>query len=245
MGKYKEDKNLELLQYASQDMLAVLVGYLTTDKDGSTRYFESLTGNDEFKKASGDYQRVWKIIASELQHFGGDTIVNMFRGTGVEYKEILTDVCKKLSVKIDYSAEAIEIEQALLAKLFTDSWEKMSEQEQAQIYKTLNIDGNLKGSAALADIIGSIRLGGFTSYQVTIIVANAIANALLGRGLAFAANAGLARMVGMFAGPVGIAITALLTLPAFSGPAFRVTLPAVVQVAAIRQQLLKHDRNFF
>ena len=83
------------------------------------------------------------------------------------------------------------------------------------------------------------------SYQVAMIVANAVAKALLGRGLALAANAGLARMIGIFAGPVGIAITALLTIPAISGPAFRVTLPAVVQIAAMRQQLLKKEEDIF
>ena len=245
MGKFREDKDLELLRYADNEMLAVLVGYLTTDKDGSTRYTESLTADKDFQAAEGDYQRVWQLIGAELQHFGGDTFVNLFRGKGVEYKEILTDVCKKLSVKTDFSADVIAIEQALLAKLFADSWEKMSEQERTAIRKELKIDGNLAGGAALSAIIAAIRLGGFMSYQVALIVANAVAKAVLGRGLALAANAGLARAIGLFAGPVGIAITALLTVPAISGPAFRVTLPAVVQIAAMRQQLLNQERNFF
>jgi len=245
MGKFREDKDLELLRYADNEMLAVLVGYLTTDKDGSTRYTESLTGDKDFQAAEGDYQRVWQLIGAELQHFGGDTFVNLFRGKGVEYKEILTDVCKKLSVKTDFSADVVAIEQALLAKLFADSWEKMSEQERTAIRKELKIDGNLAGGAALSAIIAAIRLGGFMSYQVALIAANAVAKAVLGRGLALAANAGLARAIGLFAGPVGIAITALLTVPAISGPAFRVTLPAVVQIAAMRQQLLNQERNFF
>ncbi|MNL52706.1 hypothetical protein D3C87_1759020 [compost metagenome] len=78
-----------------------------------------------------------------------------------------------------------------------------------------------------------------------MIVANAVARAVLGRGLTLAANAGLARMIGVFAGPIGIAITALLTIPAISGPAFRVTLPAVVQIAAMRQQMLNQKEDFF
>nr|WP_314523720.1 ubiquinol-cytochrome C chaperone family protein [uncultured Lelliottia sp.] len=161
------------------------------------------------------------------------------------YKEILTDVCKKLSVKTDFSAEVVDIEQALLAKLFSDSWEKMSEEERKKIRSELKIDGNLASSAALTSIIAAIRLGGFMSYQVAMIVANAVARAVLGRGLTLAANAGLARMIGVFAGPIGIAITALLTIPAISGPAFRVTLPAVVQIAAMRQQMLNKKEDFF
>ncbi len=83
------------------------------------------------------------------------------------------------------------------------------------------------------------------SYQVAMIVANAVAKALLGRGLTLAANAGLARAIGVFAGPIGIAITVLLTIPAISGPAFRVTLPAVVQIAAMRQQMLNEEEPIF
>lgn len=245
MGKFRADKDLELLRYSDNEMLEVLVKYLTTDKDGSTRYTESLTGEKAFQAVGKDYKQAWQLIGAELQHFGGDTFVNLFRGNGVMYKEILTDVCKKLSVKTNFSAEVVDIEQALLAKLFSDSWEKMSEEERKKIRSELKIDGNLASSAALTSIIAAIRMGGFMSYQVAMIVANAVARAVLGRGLTLAANAGLARMIGVFAGPIGIAITALLTIPAISGPAFRVTLPAVVQIAAMRQQMLNKKEDFF
>lgn len=243
---YRKDKDLDpLLRYADNEMLGVLVKYLTTDKDGETRFTETLTDDERFKAAKGDYKEVWQLIAGELQHFGGDTFVNLFRGTGVEYREILTDVCKKLNIKTDYKAETVKIEQALLAKLFQDSWEKMSASERDELRKELKIDASLTSSAALTAIIAAIRMGGFMSYQVAMIVANAVAKALLGRGLTLAANAGLARAIGVFAGPIGIAITVLLTVPAISGPAFRVTLPAVVQIAAMRQQMLNEEDPIF
>lgn len=121
----------------------------------------------------------------------------------------------------------------------------MNEEERRNIRRELKIDGNLASGAALTAIITAIRMGGFMSYQVAMIVANAVAKAVLGRGLALAANAGLVRAIGIFAGPIGMAITALLTIPAISGPAFRVTLPAVVQIAAMRQQMLNKGGDFF
>ncbi|MDL5028142.1 DUF3944 domain-containing protein [Vibrio sp. TMPB1044] len=243
---YRKDKDLEpLLRYADNEMLGVLVKYLTTDKDGKTRYAETLTSDKQFKGAKDNYQQVWQLIAGELQHFGGDTLVNLFRRSGVEYREILTDVCKKLKIKTDYKADTVKIEQALLAKLFADSWEKMSDSERDALREELKIDASLTSSAALTAIIAAIRMGGFMSYQVAMIVANAVAKALLGRGLTLAANAGLARAIGVFAGPIGIAITVLLTIPAISGPAFRVTLPAVVQIAAMRQQMLNEEEPIF
>ncbi|MCD9489952.1 DUF3944 domain-containing protein [Photobacterium phosphoreum] len=244
-NKYRKDKDLEFLRYTNDEMLGVLVTYLTTDKDGKTRYTETLTGDKQFQAANGNYQQVWQKIAGELQYFGGDTLVNLFRRSGVEYKEILIDVCKKLSIKTDYKSDAIDIEQALLAKLFQDSWEKMTESERDILRKELKIDTSLTSSAALATIIATIRMGSFMSYQVAIIVANAVATTLLGRSLTLAANASLARAIGIFTGPIGIAITILLTVPAISGPAFRVTLPSVIQIAAMRQQMLNDKEPIF
>lgn len=244
-NEYRKDKDLELLRYADQEMLDVLVKYLTEDKDGGIRLTEELTGNDDFKSANGNYQKVWQLIAAELQYFGGDTFVNLFRGSGVEYREILKDVCKKLKVKADYSAETVEIEKSLLAKLFEQSWEEMTEKQRSDLRKELKVDASLTSSAALATIITSIRMGGFMSYQIAMVVANSVAKALLGRGLAFAGNAALARTIGIMAGPVGWAITALISIPAISGPAFRVTLPSVIQIAAMRQQMLKQEEPVF
>lgn len=238
---YRKDDDLSFLRYADNDMLEILVKYLTTDKDGSTRYAESLTDDDEFKAAKGDYKKVWEKIAGELQHFGGDSVVNLFRGTGVKYKEILTDVCKKINVKTDFTAKTIKIEQALLAKLIEKSWEEMSEQEQDDLRKELNIDPSLSSISALFAIINSINLGGKVAYTISLIVAQSVSAALLGRSVVIIANGGLGRL----AGPIGLAITALLTIPMLTGPAYRVTLPSVIQVAAMRQQMRNKKETRF
>ncbi|EJP3283133.1 DUF3944 domain-containing protein [Vibrio parahaemolyticus] len=242
---YKQDKDLELLRYADNDMLGVLVNYLTTDKDGKTRYTETLTGDKQFQAAQGDYQQVWQQIAGELQHFGGDTLVNLFRRSGVEYKEILIDVCKKLSIKTDYKAEAVDIEQALLAKLFADSWEKMTKFQRVELQKELKIDSSLASSAALTSIITAILMGGNTSYKISMLLADGVSKTILGSGLMTAGGIAFGRAIGVLTGPIGLAVTALLTVQSISGPAFRVTLPAVIQVAAMRQQMLNEEELIF
>ncbi|HDU8651733.1 TPA: DUF3944 domain-containing protein [Morganella morganii subsp. morganii] len=92
----KQDKDLELLLYADNDMLGVLVNCLTTDKDGKTRYTAgTLTGDKQFQAAKGDYQQVWQKIAGELQHFGGEysaklpvlTLLSGFGGTFLPPKQ--------------------------------------------------------------------------------------------------------------------------------------------------------------
>lgn len=239
--KYKEDLDLAFLHYADNEMLEVLVQSLIFDKDGKKRNTESLTGNKSFIEAKGNYGQIWQDIAAELQHYGGDTLVNFVRRTGVSYREILIDVCKRMKVKTDFDAATIEIEQAMFAKLIETSWQDMTDKQKAELASALKIDAKLAGPAAMAAMITAIKLGGFASYQVALIVANSIAKMIMGKSLQLAANAGLARTIGVFAGPIGWVITGLLTVPALSGPAFRVTLPAVIQVAAMRQQLENKD----
>ena len=68
-----------------------------------------------------------------------------------------------------------------------------------------------------------------------LFVANAVVWAVLGRGLSLAVNAGLARALGVLTGPIGITLTALYTVYDIAGPAYRVTIPAVIYIAALRQ----------
>ncbi|MGI2026686.1 DUF3944 domain-containing protein [Endozoicomonas acroporae] len=243
---YRNDADLEMLRYADNEMLSILVNYLTKDKDGDSRWTEELTSNPEFKKAGCNYKQAWQPIAAELQHFGGDTLVNIFRRSGVPYREILIDVCKKVGVKTDYSdsVDTINIEQSLLAHLFEKAWSDMTEEQKAEVRRQMKIDPSLTGSAAIAAIQVAIRMGGFMSYQIALIVANSVARAITGQGLKMATNAGISRVIGVAAGPIGWIITGLLTVPAISGPAFRVTLPCVIQIAAIRQQMLNESIGF-
>ena len=80
----------------------------------------------------------------------------------------------------------------------------------------------------------AIRNSGFVAYQIAVIVANAVAKMLLGRGLALATNAMLTRAVSIFAGPIGWILTGLWTFADLAGPAYRVTIPSVIYVAYMR-----------
>lgn len=89
----------------------------------------------------------------------------------------------------------------------------------------------------------SILVSGFAMYKIALIIANTIAKMLLGRGLSLAVNASLVRTIGAFAGPIGWVITGLWTLVDVAGPAYRVTIPAVIQVAFLRQYLINKQNN--
>ena len=53
-----------------------------------------------------------------------------------------------------------------------------------------------------------------------------------------AGNAALTRLMSILTGPIGWAITGLWTAIDIAGTAYRVTIPAVIQVAALRQKVL-------
>lgn len=80
------------------------------------------------------------------------------------------------------------------------------------------------------------------TYQVSTIVASAMAKQLLGYGIKLAAGgaagAALGRGVAVFMGPVGWILTGVWTAIDLAGPAFRVTVPCVLHIAMLRQKMM-------
>jgi len=243
--KYRKDDDLAFLQYCTEDDLQVLARYLTHDKDGEPRITSELLDDQDFKAHSGhaeQYKCCWHLIAGELQHFGGDTFVNVFRGGGVFYKEVLSDVCDKLKVKFGKTDSVYEIENKLLDKFISDSWEKMSAEQKEELLKGVGLDGKLGGAAGLLALQAALRLGGAASYKVSIMVASAVAKMFAGRALAVVAGGGVLRGLAILGGPIGLAITTILTVPAISGAAYRVTIPSVIQISYMRRAYEEQDR---
>lgn len=238
-------KDLVFLQSANSKDLQVLVDYLTKAKDGSFRWTEELSGTTNYKVYYPDrLQFMWEDIAKELSRYGGNTIMNIFRGYGVPYREILIDVCKKMKVNFNKKSPVEVIELHLLEKILLDSLENMSIEELEKLMAEMNIPTQGLGRQAMvATIQIAIKRGGFASYKIAVIVANAICRFLLGRGLSFAANAALTRYLSIFAGPIGWGINIVWAAIDIAGPAYRVTIPAVVQIAYIRAKMNYEKTN--
>ena len=255
MADYRTDPDLEFLQTLKSEELNDLVYCLTHDKDGALRYTESLTNNPKYKKYYPDHHQYWQEIAGELQTFGGNTIVNLFRRQGVLYREILWDVCGKLKVEINYEMPKLEwpefkvylefltqkiptqfIEQRLLEKILQEALKNMSSEEIKALASELSIENtdSLTGQGAAAAFIAIYRAGGFKAYQITVIIVNAIWQFIFGRGLTIGGNVILTKTLSILIGPIGMAITALWTVLDIAGPAYRVTIPATIQVAYLR-----------
>jgi len=238
---YREDSDLAFLAKLESSDLDDLVYCLTHDKDGEARLTEELTTSDLYKRYHPHHHGYWELIAAELQCFGANSFATMFRGgKGVPYKEVLTDVCDKLKVNYNKDSSVEVIEQNMLMKILNDAIEKMSPEEIRELAESIGAKDfkSITRDALIGVFQAIFRAGGFKSYQLTVIIVNAILKALIGRGLAMGGNIILTRTMAILTGPIGWAITGLWTAIDIAGAAYRVTIPAVIQVAALRQKHL-------
>lgn len=234
---YRDDPDLAFLGTLSSTELDELVNILTLDKDGEHLLTENLTYSENYKLYHPHHHLYWQDIAEELQLFGGNTFMNLLKGNkGVLYKEILCDVCDKLKVNYNKKSATSQIEQNLLMKILQDSLEKMSAEEIAELANELGLKNNqlFTPQAMTATFLAVFKAGGLKSYQLTLIIVNAVMKALFGRTLAFGGNLVAGRIAGILSGPIGWIITGIWTAMDIAGPAYRVTIPAVIQVAYLR-----------
>lgn len=242
------DTNLQFLNKASNNDLLLLCDIVTKDKNGGNRITEGLTSTQAYGRYyPHDINRILSKVVDEFRLFGGNTIANIFRGgEGPEYSEILRDVAKKLKVSFNRQAPDELVERYILQKLFTDTLDRASNEELRAMMDELGYPTtSFTRQAAIATLMTAWRAGGFQSYILLVTVVNAVMRFLIGRGLSLAANAALTRMASIFMGPIGWVLTALWTVVDIAGPAYRVTVPAVIQIAYIRQRVMNKVEMLF
>jgi uncharacterized protein YaaW (UPF0174 family) len=229
-----------LLRVADKEDLDILVDYLTDQGVGRISLADDVCRRLVSCKASGEYSEADRtLIAAEIRLFGGNTLVNLFRGDGVPYIEVVRDVARHLKVNFSEDAEVPLIEDGILRKLLDEAFAKMTDEERQKVLDELNVKNlSALGPAGTAAALGAAKFAGFATYKIALIVANAVAKAILGRGLSLATNAAITRALGVALGPIGWVITGLWTIADFASPAYRVTVPCIVQIAYIRQKAL-------
>lgn len=230
-------ENLDFLYRASNDELRLLCDIVVKDKHGNFRMTEGLSGSETFKRYyPSNIRAMLPELVDEFRLFGGNTFANLFRGNGPKYTEILRDVAKRNKVSFRKRNSEEQIEQYLLQKLFDESLNNASDEELRKMMKELGYPTtNFTRQAAIATLMTAWKAGGFQSYILLVSVVNAVMKFLIGRGLSLAANAALTRMASIMMGPIGWVFTGFWTLIDIAGPAYRITVPATIQIAYIRQ----------
>ena len=233
------DRDLYFLADCKNEDLKTLVDIMTHDKDGNVRLTEELTVTDAYLQCyPHNLRNMWRYIADELQHFGGNTIANVCRREGVSYRTILEDVCKKMKVYFSDFDKTEEIEKYLLKKLCSDAVNKMSDSELRDMCESLEIPTKSpKKYMVAAAIQMAIRRGGALFGRIAIYITRMITEVVLGRGAMIVGANFLNKAFGFFTGPIGWLITAGWAIYDLASPAYRVTVPCVVQIACMRMQL--------
>ncbi|KDX91134.1 acidic protein MsyB [Escherichia coli] len=228
---YLNDSDLDFLQHCSEEQLANFARLLTHNEKGKTRLSSVLIRNELFKSMEGhpeQHRRNWQLIAGELQNFGGDSIANKLRGHGKLYRAILLDVSKRLKLKADKEMSTFEIEQQLLEQFLRNTWKNMDEEHKQEFLHA--VDARVNELEELLPLLMKDKLlakgvSHLLSSQLTRILRTHAAMSVLGHGLLRGAGLG---------GPVGAALNGV---KAVSGSAYRVTIPAVLQIACLRRMV--------
>lgn len=249
--KYRDDPGLKFFAMCENDDVSNLAQILIYDTDGEERRTSSILTDEGFtknKELANKWLKSWQVVAGELQLYGGDTVVNFFRGTGVLYEEILNDVCDRVGVKFaTQDKEIVQKEEKLIAFLADKAWENMTEEQRTEFLQKANLYNVVQDASGLSPMRLALASGGAAAMLLYEYVAGAML-ASLGAGLAarFAGpmaakfvgtRLGVAALTGPFAVVLGVA----LTVPMLSGAAYRVTMPAVIQIAYMRKKYLQKD----
>ena len=233
---YKHDTNLDFLKTCSSADLDVLVQVLIKEIGGVFRMSENLTKSELYRKHAPNHSVYWEQIACEIQCFGANTFATFWRGGhGVEYKEILIDVCSMMKVNFDPHSSIDLIELNMLMKIMIDSMEKKTAEQLKELVVELKLDTtDFTKQAVIAAIQSEARSSGSLAYRIAYIIANQGARHIATLGLSLSANAENSRAFIISAGPIGRIIMAIWNAYHIAGPAFRVTIPCVIQIAFLR-----------
>lgn len=249
-----------LLSVAEPEDLSILADYITDKGEGRLsldadicKKLAACSKHLIFTKADRD------LIGTEILLFGGNSLANLYRGVvkkalvgallgsaqpevspAIDYSELVKDVGKKAKATFGDDAPILDIEQSILLRIFKQAFDKMTEDERRKTLDDLGVDsidtfrtGTFAAVGAAAGVAVSMA-----SMNIASLVASAVSTQVLGRVAISSASFVGARGLAALAGPVGLAVTALWTLADLSSPAYRVTLPCVVQVAYMRQKYL-------
>lgn len=249
----------DILRDADTEDLDVLVDYITDSGEGRISLDNDVCARlMKARKAQVYGAEERRMVEREMRRFGGNTVANLVRDVkslfggassattstdavaAVSYDEIVRDVAKHLKVKFDKYAGTPQVEDGLLKTLLISSFEKMTLEEREAVLKDLDIpDAKELAKRSIAAISSGVFAASLTSammFHLSRYVAGGTVAALLGRGLAIGTLSFAARPVAVLAGPVGWAVTGAWALADMSSPAYRVTVPCVVQVAYMRQK---------
>ncbi|MFP9469322.1 hypothetical protein AB6D37_11370 [Pectobacterium brasiliense] len=241
----------ELLKTASRKELDMLVDIITDKGKGRI----SLRDEKKFLILNHKEHRTLHLATKEISQqicaFGGNTLINLVRTGSKEYQEVARDVAEKLGAKVPKSARVIEIEEMVIQKVLEKTLkdEKSTNAiEQFCILENIKFDRVMLEKLKKQNNKTELALFIFTAAG-PYIISHMLRMALMsGLGMAFSRkiirDLLFSRGIAML-NPIFAALSAVWMTYDLSGPAYRVTLPAVICIATIRQEWIKSMTDFY
>ena len=234
----RADFDLQFLQFCNNEDLRMLCDILMYDEKGKIRLNENISGSDNYLACYPDkMQSMWKDIAGELRCYGGNSLLNHFRGgNGPSYENIVSDVCKRMHVNGITSNDTVEeMEQKLLIHVTRKVIGELDESQACAIMDECGIRNYEYSKAGLLAALIALQV---VNRKVFIIVIDTvmrfISRILIGRGIMYVGMGIFSRGISVLFGPIGWILVGGWTVWDILGPAYRVTIPAVIQVAYMR-----------
>ena len=208
------------------------------DNKGKIRFNENLSTSDNYLACYPDnMQNMWQDLAGEIRCYGGNTLLNHFRGgNGPSYENIVSDVCKCMRVNgITPHDTAEDMEQKLLIHVTKKAIGELDESQARAIMNECGIQNYEYSKAGLLAALMALQI---VNRKVFIIVIDTImrfiSKILIGRGIMYTGIGVFSRGIGILFGPISWVLIGGWMVWDILGPAYRVTIPAVVQVAYMR-----------
>ena len=230
------DKDLRFLSSCENEDLRVLCDILTHDRLGNIRITEQLTATDEYNRNyPEDMLFLVPQISNELLKYGSNTLATFWHNEPDSYETVLRRVCKQMDVRTMEQDSVAKMERNLLTTLCQDTLNKMSERELRLLANENGIpDKTLTRQALTAALLMAIRTSRAVLTRIAARVIQYIVEIITIRGVATAGIETATRAVSSALGPIGWIALGAWTVYDITSPAYRVCVPAVLQVAYMR-----------
>lgn len=243
----------KLLRYASTAQLSELADIITDSGKGRLSLTESSKKNILAHKRCRTLHIISPDLAHEICAFGGNTVVNAFRPTSQpSYFTVATDVANKIGVRVPENSSICDVEELIIKKILATSLKGKSKEEIEALFNAHNckLDSQqfeqLLKKGKTADLV-SCLYSACGPYALSRLVNSAMIPALN-----VAAKLGMPLIGKLIAtrtpalmNPIAAVISAAWVTYDLTGPAFRITIPAVVRIAYIRQAYIRQKTDNF
>ena len=161
--------------------------------------------------------------------------MNFFRKKGPAYREVVCDVAEKIGASFPKNATVEVIENSILLSILQKSLYSMSYEDKKKLFDELELDGEREISGDMeitAMIIGALGNGGVNRLKITAVIFQSLSE-VTGNNVDIFSRFGLKKIVVGLISPISQAVGFGIDM---AGPAYRITIPAVVYVSLLRQK---------